>query len=438
VRLASEDRRVGDDGVPVAALSLWRDRAFVLFWSGRIVSGAGTMITGVVLPILVFRLTGSAAQTALLTRLRAIPYLLLGLLAGALADRVDRRRVMVLCDALNAALLGSIPLAAVMHALTLAQIYLVALLSAAAFVLFDAASFGALPALVGRERIVVANSAIWSTSTVVELAAPAVGGILATTIGPAPAISLDALSYAASALTLLLIPRALSGTRTATAMAGSLVSRTLADIREGLRFVWGQPLVRTMTILGVGVSTTSGAVYGLLVVYGVRALGLSLHDARLGLLFTASALGALLATLLLPRLNRRYAPGPITLAGLILDLVCLLGLALAPTFATGLAALFLWDACTTLVVINGITLRQVVTPEHLQSRVNATARMIAWGGTPAGAIIGGVLAQTTTVRIALLVMADGIALSAAIGWFSPLRNRAAAGPAPACEDAAAT
>jgi len=428
---------VGADGVQVSDQGLWRDHSFVLFWCGRIVSGAGTMITGVVLPILVFRLTGSAAQTALLTGLRAIPYLLLGLLAGAVADRVDRRRVMVLCDGLNAALLGSIPLAAAVHALTLAQIYLVALLSAAAFVLFDAASFGALPALVGRERIVAANSAIWSTSTVVELAAPAVGGILATTIGPAPAISLDAFSYAASALTLLLIPRALTGTRTATAMAGSLVRRTLADIREGLRFVWGQPLIRTMTILGVGVSTTSGAVYGLLVVYGVRALGLNTHDARLGLLFTASALGALLATLLLPRLNRRYAPGPITLAGLILDLLCLLGLALAPTFATGLVALFLWEACTTLVVINGITLRQVVTPERLQSRVNATARMIAWGGTPVGAIIGGVLAQTTTVRIALLVMAAGITLSATTGWFSPLRDRAAVGPASAYENAAA-
>jgi len=394
----------------------------VLFWCGRIVSGAGTMITSVVLPILVFRLTGSAAQTALLTGLRAIPYLLLGLLAGALADRADRRRIMVGCDLLNAALLGSIPLAAAVHALTLAQIYLVAILSAAAFVLFDAASFGALPALVGRERIAAANSAIWSTSTVVELAAPAVGGVLATTVGPAPTISLDALSYAASALTLLLIPRALSGTRSVEAAGGSVVRRTLADIRDGLRFVWRQPLVRTMTGLGFGVSITSGAVYGLLVVYGVRALGLSQGDARLGLLFTASALGALLASLLLPRLNRRYPPGLITLAGLMLDLVCLLGLALAPTFATGLAALFLWDACTTLVVINGITLRQVVTPEHLQSRVNATARMVAWGGTPVGAIAGGVLAQATTVRTALLVMAVGVALSAAIGWFSPLRD----------------
>lgn len=140
--------------------SVWRDRAFVLFWLAQTVSGTGTAVTSVVLPILIFRQTGSPLQTAILSGLRVVPYLLCGLVAGALADRTDRRRLMVGCNLLNTALLGSIPTAAWLGVLTLPQIYLVALLSATAFVLFDAANFGALPTLVGPTRIVAANPTV--------------------------------------------------------------------------------------------------------------------------------------------------------------------------------------------------------------------------------------------------------------------------------------
>ncbi len=313
--------------------SVWRDRAFVPFWLAQTVSGMGTAVTSVVLPILIFRQTGSPLQTAILGGLRVVPYLLFGLVAGALADRVDRRRLMVGCNLLNTALLGSIPLAAWLGLLTLPQIYLVALLSATAFVLFDAANFGALPALVGPARIVAANSALWSTSTFVGIAGPALGGVLATTIGPAPAVTLDALSYAVSAAPLLLIARPFNAARVVVTESGSPARRILA-----------------------------------------------------------------------------------------LNLLFLVGLALAPTFGLGLVALLLWDTSYTLVVINGISLRQRVTPEHLQSRVNATARMIAWGGTPFGAAAGGVLAQVSTVRVAYLAMAAVVALTLLVRWFSPLRR----------------
>jgi MFS family permease len=83
----------------------------------------------------------------------------------------------------------------------------------------------------------------------------------------------------------------------------------------------------------------------------------------------------------------------------------------------------LWELCYTLTTTNGIALRQVVTPDHLQSRVNVYARMIAWGGTPFGAAVGGLLAQWTTIRTTYLVMAIGVALSIVLGWFSPLREQ---------------
>src|SRR3954451_24745873 len=175
-----------------ARASLWRDRAFLLYWLGRAISLFGTQITMVVLPILVFQRTHSASLTALLGVLEVLPYLVFGLPAGALADRLDRKRLMIGSDLVNAALLGSIPLANALGTLSLPHIYAVALLSAFAFVWFDVANFGALPALVGRTRLVEANSYMWSSTILIETAGAALAGVLAATIGAAPALAGDA------------------------------------------------------------------------------------------------------------------------------------------------------------------------------------------------------------------------------------------------------
>lgn len=405
-----------------APSGLWQDRAFVLFWTARVVSISGSTITAVVLPILVFQLTGSALQTSLLATLEVLPYFAFGLLAGALADRVDRRRLMVGCNLAQALLVGSIPLAAVLGVLTLTQIYLVAVLSMTAFVWFDAANFGALPALVGRERLVGANSAIWSASTVVAIVAPALGGTLTALIGASNVIGIDAVTFLLSALLLAIIPRAFNQARAVEPDDVPLLRRIAGDIREGLTFLWRQRLVRTMTLVGFGNSFSAGAVVGLTVVYAVRGLGLAETDGRIGLLYTATAVGGLGASLLLPLLTRRVAIGIITLTGLGLHAALLVGLAVAPTLWAGVLVIGLWQLCNTLIIINGIALRQQVTPDHLQARVNTTARMVAWGGQPFGAAVGGALAEAFDVRVALLLVAGGVALSAVYGWFSPLRD----------------
>jgi MFS family permease len=403
--------------------SLWRDRSFLFFWSGRAISLLGTAITSVVLPILVYRLTASALLTFLLATLEVLPYLLFGLWAGELADRVDRRRLMVGCDLLNTFLLGSIPVAGWLHVLTIPHIFAVALLSASAYVWFDAANFGAIPSLVGREHLVTATSAITAMSTVVAIIGPAVGGALIATIGPAPSLSFDASSYLLSAVSLLLIPRTFSIVQQSDQDSQSPRLRTMENIREGIHFLWHHRLVRALTLLGFGVSFTGGAVGGLLVVYAVQALHLSSNDARIGLLFTAGAAGSFVASVFLPQLTKRSPVGWITLFGMTLNLLLLLLLAWISSWSVALVLYACWELSYTLVSTNGIALRQLVIPDHLQSRVNAYARMIAWGGSPFGAAVGGLLAQVTTIRTAYLVMAAGVALSTLVGWFSPLRER---------------
>ncbi|CAN5147344.1 hypothetical protein BH20ACT22_BH20ACT22_12630 [soil metagenome] len=285
--------------------ALWRDGAFLCFWGARTVSMAGTAVTMVLLPILIFQLTGSPVLTASVTAIEALPYLVFGLVAGAYADRANRRRLMIGCDLINAGLLASIPFASAAGHLTIPHVFAVALMSASVFVWFDSANFGALPALVGRERLVTAASALSSADQILFIAGPALGGILAATIGPAPALSIDALSYLLSAALLGAIKRPFQGDREE-APAGSARQRKRAAITEGLRFLWRHALLRTMTLVGFGNSFTGGALLGLMVVYGVEGLGLARDDARLGVLYATTGVGALIATLLL---CSRASPG---------------------------------------------------------------------------------------------------------------------------------
>lgn len=397
---------------------LRRDRAFVLFLTARTVSTAGTAVTLVAMPLLVLQRTGSPALASLVTAVEVVPYLVFGLVAGAVADRVDRRRLMVGADLVNAVALASVPLAAATGVLTTGHVLVAAAVVATGFVWFDAAAFGALPALVGRDRLGAANGVVWSIGTTVEVAFPAVGGLLVAALGAAYALAADSASYLLSAVALLLVPRAFQSAATAEATRGRLG----ADIRAGLAFIRHQPAVRTLTVLGVGNSLTAGAVIGLLAVYATRGLGLDVTDGRIGVLYTAPAVGGLLAALAVAPLGRRLPPGLISLAAFTANPLLLAGIALAPTLPVALVTTAAWATASSLAILNGITVRQLLTPDTLQSRVNATARLVAWGGTPFGATAAGLLAERLDVRTVLALATVPVAVSAAYGWVSGLRR----------------
>jgi MFS family permease len=397
-------------------------RGFTVFWTARTLSWAGTGISGVVLPVLVYDRTGSPALTSVLAAAEAVPYLAFGLPAGALADRSGRRGLMVGCDLCCAALMGSIPLAWALGGLTTGLVLLAALGAATAFVFFDAASFGAVPALAGRDRVAGAVSGLSASSAVTSMIAPAAAGGLLAVLAPAPAVTVDAVSYLASAALLASIRRPFRLPDPA-----GRPRLTWGDMLEGARFLWRQPLLRAMTVLaGAPVSVTGGAGAGLIVIYAVRALGLARTDPRIGLLYSAGAAGSAAAALALPRVRRRVRAGRVTLAFLALNAAALAWVALAPGFAVALAALACWMFCYSMVTINGITLRQELTPDRLQSRVNTTARMLGWGGYPFGALIGGGLADVLPIRVTLLVMCAPVAVAAAAGLRSSLRGEPAA------------
>jgi MFS family permease len=402
--------------------SLWRDTSFRLLFTANTISFVGTQISRVVLPILVFQLTGSALQTSLLLALQTLPYVIFGLLAGAVADRVNRRAMMIGSDLLRSVIFGTIPIAHAFGGLTVTHVYLAALLSAIAWVWSDAANFGAFPAIVGRARIVVASTVLTSTWTIAGVIALPIGGLLATTLGPATTITIDAVSYVVAAAMLACIPTSF-GTAARPSDAGeSMFRRTRGDIAVGLRYLRRHELIRPLTLLGFGSSLTNGAIAGLLVVYGVRQLGLTAADARLGWLYAAGTVGALVAALVLPPLTRRFSQPRISLVGFTATFMLLVGIGLSSNLIVSLMLLFAWEGALSLAIYNGIALRQQLTPDGLQSRVNATGRMLAVSGLPLGAALGGLVADAVSVRAAVLVMAAGMGLSTLAGWLSPLRR----------------
>jgi MFS family permease len=398
---------------------------FRRFWTARVVSLAGSSFTYVALPVLIYQRTGSPLLTGLVAAFEAIPYLLLGLVAGALADRWDRRRVMVAADLVSAVALGSLPIADVLGVLTVPHVLVAAFLSPTVFVFFDAANFGALPALVGRDRIASANSAIWGAGTVVEIAFPLLAGALLAVVAAPTLIGFDSLSFVASALMIRLISHPLSDPERDPEQLG--LKSLAAEVREGLRFLVGHANVRTMTLVGACQSLAGGAFIGQMVVWADRRLGVRGGDVRLGVLYASWGLGALAASIVMPKLNRRYGAPRVILSALPASAALAVATALAVNWIEGAALLLAWGVAYMLVVMLSITYRMEVTPQPLMSRVNTAGRMLSFGlGWPIGSLIGGLVAQARGPAAGMLAGAGAAAVGALIAWTSPLRASARA------------
>ncbi|WP_295698704.1 MFS transporter [Lapillicoccus sp.] len=425
---------------PVLVGRLRDDPDFRRYWLARLVSVTGTIITAVAMPVLVYRITGSPGLTALTTTLEALPYVVVGLVAGAVADRFDRQRLMVAADLVNVVVVGSVPVAWWLGHLTVAHILLAAFLVSAIFTFFDGANFGALPVLVGRERVGEANAAIWGVGGVIDLVGPAAAGAALAVLHPADLLAVDALSYAASALLVRGIRRAMSSPRVrgsggipgpsgsyAGGSAGSDARLALAemgsDVREGLSFLVHHVGVRTLTLIGTLQSAAGAGFMALFVPWADRVLHVGSLGWRFGLLYSVWGIGGILAASLSSRLLVRLGAARVTLIAMPVSAAAGIAATLVDSWVAAAAILVLWGVAYQLVIINAITYRQTVTPEHLLSRVNTTARMISWGvGWSLGALAAGALAQVVAVQTAMLALAGCGVLAVVIGWASPLRH----------------
>ena len=409
---------------------LRRDRDFRRYWLAREVSITGTLVTAVALPVLVYRLSGSPSLTALITVVEGLPYLLLGLFSGALSDRLDRRRVMVVADLVAALAIGSVPLAHWFGTLTAPHALAAGFLSQAAFVFFDGAAFGALPAIVGRDRIGEANAAIWGVGSFLDLGVPMTTGLLLAFVDPAVLLGVDALSFAVSAACVVTIRTPLSQRRSGLPrLAPAVLAR---EVREGLGFLWRHAGVRSQTVVGFLLSLSGAGFMALSVPFADRLLGVGTSGWRFGLLFAVWGIGGMLVAAMTPWLLRRLSPNRLTLLWLPVAGVTGIVVTTTSTWLVAVVGMIVWGVSYQGVILNSMTYRQQVTPERLLGRVNTAGRMLSFGvGWTGGALGASALAGLVGLRVALVsVVAVGL-LAAVFGWLSPLRQMTGhAGPDP--------
>lgn len=393
----------------MSVLTLLRTRPHFRSWA--IASGVsmfGTAISSVVLPILVFDATGSVAQTGLLFALRVVPYLLFGLIAGPVADRADRKRLIVAGNVVEGLLVASIPVANAFGVLTVGHIYVVGLLAATAFVFSDAAVFGAVPALVEDHELAAANGFLSTLGSTAEVVGPALGGLLAATIGAGNAVWFDAASFLFAAAVLARIPGAFRRERSS--VTGSIAAHAL----RGLRFIRGHRTVATLIGTGFGNSFSFGVVLGLIVPYATLQLGLGSEDVRTGALYSATGIGSLVAGLVFARLFAVDRIAWLSPGSMAVSAASVVGLAAMGWWVGALPLYALFNCAVGTTIVTGITYRQLVSPEDVRSSVNVVGRMISWGGQPFGAATGAFVADAVSVRAAYAMAATTMAFTATV------------------------
>ncbi|GGM15139.1 MULTISPECIES: MFS transporter [Micromonospora] len=397
---------------------LWGNQGFRRLFAAATFSHVGSEITFVALPLVaVIVLDASAAQVGMLWMLKFVAFLTVGLPAGALLDRTRKRWVMVSADLGRALLLGSIPLAWALDVLTIEQLYLVTLLTGVGDVFFDVASRSYLPLLVGRRDLLAANSRLSSVEATSTLVGPSLAGYIVQFLSAPIAILIDAVTFAWSALFL-------GGVRHREPRPERPENaRLIPDIREGIRFVWGHPLLRPIVVAGA--LTNLFLTFAIVAVPLVLVRELGLGGGAVGVFFTFGGLGVLLGVSTATWVCRWLG------AGQSLWILGLVGIPfgfLVPMMDVGpwqWVASAAWSVIIFRVGHNNVVLvsfRQRVTPDHLLSRMNATMRFVMNGMEAVAAALAGLLATLLGVRPVLWIAAVGLAVAWLPIVFSPLRS----------------
>jgi MFS family permease len=401
--------------------ALWRHGDFLKLWTGQTISNFGTEITELAIPLIaIIALDASAFEVAALGTVAFAPFILFTLPAGVWVDRMPRRAVLIVGDLGRAVLLASIPLAWALDALTLGQLYVVGFLVGILTVFFDVAYQSYLPSLVGRDELVEGNSKLEITRSGASIAGPGVAGVLISAITAPYAILVDALSYVLSGSFLVRIrKREILPERTSEESR----PRLRTELREGLAYVLKHPYLRPQAICTGTSNFCSNLAFSILLVYAVRELGMS--AAVIGIVFALSNVGWLVGAAAAGPIGRVLGVGRATLGAAFLFGPAMLLVPLAPqSFPEPflIVAFALTGFGSVVYNIQQVSLRQAITPERMQGRMNSVMRFLVWGTIPLGALAGGALGSTIGLRETLFVGAALGSLTFLPILLSPIRS----------------
>lgn len=381
--------------------TLWRNRDFMLLWSGQVVSTVGMRISSLAYPLLVLAQTGSALRAGVVGFAQALPFLLLYLPAGALVDRLDRKRVMLTADAVRVVVLAGIVAALLADRAPLPLLVVAVFADGACFVFFQLAESAALPHLVHQRQLPAALAQNQAREHGAELAGQPLGGALFA-LGHTLPFAVNAASFAVSFLSLLFVRPRLQEPRPPSGL--------FADIGEGLVWLWRQRFLRAVVLL---IGATNIVLNALPLVLIVRAQGMGAPPALIGVLLSFSGIAAIVGAVVAPWLHARI-PAQVVVVGSLW--VWAAGTAVLVAMPTPLA---LGAAAGATAVIGPLfnvvvgAYRYALAPDRLQARTQSAARLITWGTIPLAPLVAGVLLATAGSTGALLALAAFMAAVAA-------------------------
>jgi len=399
---------------------LWRHGDFLKLWGGQSISEFGSQVTLLALPIAAVRiLHASALAVASLTIFEQLPFLLFALPAGVWVDRLRRRPLLIVGDLGRAVALASIPLAYAFGVLQTWQLFAAAFAAGVLTVFFDVAYQSYLPSLVGREHLVDANAKLQITAAPAQLGGPGIGGVVIAAASAPYAILVDIASFLASASFVLRIRRHEEPVAHHARPRASM--RT--ELMEGLRYVLASRYLRPIAACTAARNFFAAVGYAILIVYTVRSLGLS--TGLIGVIIACGNFGYVIGALTARRTTARLGIGRAIVASAAVVGASVILIPLSPhAFPVPLivVGLILYSYGGVVFNITQISLRQAITPDRLQGRMNSVMRFILWGAIPLGALLGGVLATTIGLRATLWVSGAGVAASWLPVFFSPVRS----------------
>ncbi|MER6381348.1 MFS transporter [Streptomyces sp. NPDC001250] len=404
--------------------SIFRQGNFLLLWSSQSISLFGTQLTYVALPLTaVVILHATPLESGILGALTTLPFLLFGLGVGALLDRRTRRPVLITADVVRAVALAWIPIAYGLNVLSIPQLFAVAFVVGTMSVLFDLAYQSYLPTMIGRARLMEANAKMQVSESMAEVVGPGAAGALIGLLSAPLVIAADAVSFVLSSVAVLNLPpdKSPAGYQEEGEAAPSLWT----SIREGIDVVRRHPILRWCTAAAVLANLFESILLSVFFLFLVREVGLG--STEIGLIVAVGGAGAVVGALLVERLTRLLGAGPMLVAAMALPGIGYLILGAVhgtSVWTVGVAATANFIALFGLPIFNVtvISFRQVVTPDRLLGRVNATVRTFAWSALSLGSLVGGALGTTLGLRETVLVSACGGFLASLLLLFSPLRS----------------
>ena len=387
-------------------------RPFWWLWTASAFSNLADGVIKVALPLLAARSTQSPAVIGGLAVALSLPWLLCSLPAGALTDRLDRRRVLLWVNACRVAALGVLAVAAVVGPIPLWALFALAVLLGTVETLYDTSAQSLVPQLVHPTGLSRANGRLFAAEETANqfLGPPLAGFLLAA--AAAAAIAAPAALWAFALLAVL----GIRGSFGSVARATTGVSTSLwAEIGEGIGFLWRQPVLRRLALCVGAANLATNAMFAIFVLFAVgpsSAMGLS--DQGYGLLLAATAAGGLLGSVIADPVERRWGRRRTLLVGSATIPVLVGAAAITAEPAVIAGALFLGGLGIVMTNVVIVSVRQLITPDRLLGRVTSVFRLVAWGTIPLGSAVGALVGETLTLR-AVFAIAAVVAVAAWLG-----------------------